>query len=274
MQEEGRPFPTVSGSCNISARPPKNPLEVCKGVDEPMASAFPPTRHSVIERLRQEDAAQRSAAFGDLVEGYWKPVYKHLRTTWRLSAEDAQDLTQAFFSDAFQKAWLEKYEPGKARFRTFVRVCVDRFAMNARQASSRLKRGGDTSTLSLDFEGAEVEIRVQTQASRPDAEDFFRQEFVRALFQRAVAASKLEMEGSGRALHFALFERYDLDPAEGVSYGSLAAAHGLTESQVTNYLALVRRTFRAHALHVLRGLCATDEEFRREARELFGMEVE
>ena len=99
-----------------------------------MASAFPPTRHSVIERLRQTDAGERSAAFGDLVEGYWKPVCKHLRATWRLSAEDAQDLTQAFFLDALQKAWLEKYEPGKARFRTFVRVCVDRFAMNARQA--------------------------------------------------------------------------------------------------------------------------------------------
>jgi DNA-directed RNA polymerase specialized sigma24 family protein len=238
-----------------------------------MASAFPPTRHSVIERLRQEDAEQRSAAFGDLVEGYWKPVYKHLRTTWRLSAEDAQDLTQAFFSDAFQKSWLEKYEPGKARFRTFVRVCVDRFAMNARQASARLKRGGDTSTTSLDFDAAEYEMRVQPPASPPDAEDFFRQEFVRALFQRAVAAARQEMTTSGRALHFTLFERYDLDADEGVSYGSLAAQYGLTESQVTNHLALVRRTFRAHALQALRGLCATDEEFRREARELFGMEV-
>jgi DNA-directed RNA polymerase specialized sigma24 family protein len=239
-----------------------------------MASAFPPTRHSVIERLRHHDTAERSAAFGDLVEGYWKPVYKHLRTTWRLNADDAQDLTQAFFSDAFQKSWLEKYEPGKARFRTFVRVCVDRFAMNARQASSRLKRGGDTRTMSLDFDAAEREMRAQSFASQPDAEDFFRQEFVRALFERAVGAARLEMEASGRARHFTLFERYDLDPDEGVSYGSLATEYGLTESQVTNHLALVRRTFRAHALQALRGLCATDEEFRREARELFGMEVQ
>jgi len=115
-----------------------------------MASAFPPTRHSVIERLRKNDGAERSAAFGDLVEGYWQPVYKHLRATWRMTPEDAQDLTQAFFSDAFQKAWLEKYEPGKARFRTFVRVCVDRFAMNNRQASGRAKRGGDIRLVSLD----------------------------------------------------------------------------------------------------------------------------
>ena len=238
-----------------------------------MASAFPPTRHSVIERLRKEDEAERSAAFGDLVEGYWKPVYKHLRATWRLGPEDAQDLAQAFFSDAFQKSWLEKYEPGKARFRTFVRVCVDRFVMNARQASSRAKRGGAVRTVSLDFDQVEQEIRVQALSAPADAEDFFRQEFVRALFQRAVNEARREMESTGRSVHFKLFERYDLDPDDQVSYARLAAEFDLTESQVTNYLSLVRRTFRAHALGALRGLCATDEEFRREARELFGMEV-
>ena len=239
-----------------------------------MASAFPPTRLSVIERLRKADAAERTAAFGDLVEGYWKPVYKHLRATWRLGAEDAQDLTQAFFSDAFQKAWLEKYEPGKARFRTFVRVCVDRFAMNARQASARVKRGGDVRTVSLDFDAAEQEVRAQALATPADADAFFRQEFVRGLFQRALSAARQELEASGRSVHFRLFERYDLDAEDGVSYTSLAAEYGLTESQVTNHLALVRRTFRAHALQALRGLCGTDDEFRREARELFGMEVQ
>ena len=239
-----------------------------------MASAFPPTRHSVIERLRRSDEAERSAAFGDLVEGYWKPVYKHLRATWRLSPEDAQDLTQGFFSDAFQKAWLEKYEPGKARFRTFVRVCVDRFAMNARQASSRVKRGGEVRTESLDFDQAEREVRAQSLVSPADADAFFRTEFVRALFQRAVGEARGDMERSGRTIHFTLFERYDLDPDDDVSYSSLAAEFGLTESQVTNHLALVRRTFRSHALNALRGLCGTEEEFRREARELFGMEVQ
>jgi DNA-directed RNA polymerase specialized sigma24 family protein len=239
-----------------------------------MASAFPPTRHSVIERLRRPDGAERSAAFGDLVDGYWKPVYKHFRATWNASPEDAQDLTQAFFSDAFEKAWLEKYEPGKARFRTFVRVCADRFAMNARQASGRAKRGGGVRMISLDFDTAEQEVRAQALQCPADAEEFFRQEFVRALFQKAVAAARDEMDRTGRSAHFQLFERYDLQPDEHASYASLAAEFGLTESRVTNYLSIARRAFRAEALGALRGLCATEDEFRREARELFGMEVD
>lgn len=235
-------------------------------------TGFPVTRHSVIERLRADGDAVRREAFGELVTGYWKPVYKHLRRTWRLDDQDAQDLTQAFFSDAFQKAWLAGYDASQARFRTFVRVCADRFVLNWRQSASRLKRGGGVATVPLDFDGAERELRMASVTAPPEAEDFFRQEFVRALFERAVAAVRAEY--AGRERHLALFDRYDLDPADGVSYSQLAADLGLTTAQVTNYLAQVRRSFRHHALAALEGLTGSRDEYRREARELFGVEVE
>jgi RNA polymerase sigma factor (sigma-70 family) len=235
---------------------------------------FPATRHSVIERIRDADPDARRQAYGDLVEGYWKPVYKHLRMTWRLDPEDAGDVTQGFFADAFQKAWLERYEPGKARFRTFVRVCADRFVMNRRQSASRLKRGGSVQTLALDFDGAEREVAASRVVSMPEPDEYFHQEFIRALFDKAVQAVRSEYEASGRPTHFALFERYDLAPSEGVSYAQLARDFNLSTTQVTNQLAQVRRRFREQALDTLRGLCGTDAEFRREARELFGVEVE
>jgi hypothetical protein len=97
-------------------------------------SDFPVTRHSVIERMKSRDADIRRHAFGDLVDGYWKALYKYFRVHWRMSDEEAEELTQGFFSEAFQKEWLARYQPGKARFRTFVRVCADRFVMNARGA--------------------------------------------------------------------------------------------------------------------------------------------
>jgi RNA polymerase sigma factor (sigma-70 family) len=235
-----------------------------------------------LRRLGQSHARRRTksrrsarrAAFGDLVEGYWKPVYKYLRLTWRLDVEDARDLTQGFFADAFQKAWLERYEPGKARFRTFVRVCADRFVMNMRQSSSRLKRGGGVQTLSLDFDGAEREVASRELVSMPEPDEFFHQEFVRALFDKTVQDLRAEYEEKERPVPFALFERYDLAPAEGVSYAQLAQEFHLTQAQVTNHLAQVRRRFRERSLDTLRGLCGTDQEFRREARDLFGLEIE
>jgi DNA-directed RNA polymerase specialized sigma24 family protein len=235
---------------------------------------FPATRHSIIERIRDADPDARREAFGDLVEGYWKPVYKHLRLTWRVEAEEARDLTQTFFADAFQKSWLERYEPEKARFRTFVRMCADRFVMNVRQSASRLKRGGALQRVPLDFNGAEGEMAAAGLTTLPDADAYFHQEFVRALFERVVEELRAEYDASGRALHFALFERYDLAPSEGVSYAQLARELELSTTQVTNNLAQVRRRFRDRALTILRGLCGSNQEFRREARDLFGMEVE
>jgi DNA-directed RNA polymerase specialized sigma24 family protein len=89
-------------------------------------AAFPPTRQTVIERMRTGVPDAQRGAFGTLVEGYWRPVYTYIRLRWRLSPEDAEDATQAFFADAFEKGWLDRYDPDRARFRTFIRVCVDR----------------------------------------------------------------------------------------------------------------------------------------------------
>ena len=158
-----------------------------------------------------QQAPERSEAFGDLVQGYWKPVYKYLRVRWRLPAEEAEDATQAFFAEAFEKAWFDRFDPGKARFRTFVRVCVDRQVMNAHQAASREKRGGGAERLSIDFAGAEHELLAQSPVM-PEADDFFRREFVRALFDRAVRSLRDDYLSRGRALHWRLFERYDLSP--------------------------------------------------------------
>jgi hypothetical protein len=108
----------------------------------------------------------------------------------------------------------------------------------------------------------------------PDAEEFFHREFVRALFDCAIAEVRAEFIAAGRHVHLTLFERYDIDPSDGVSYGGLAKEFGLTQAQVTNHLAQVRRSFRERALAALRTLCGSDDEFRREARDLFGVEIE
>jgi hypothetical protein len=144
--------------------------------------------------------------------------------------------------------------------------------MNSRQAAARQKRGGSVQVLSLDFETAEREIDTAAHKDAPDPDAFFHQEFVRALFERAVQALRHEYHAAGKDAQFTLFERYDLAPEDGVSYASLARELGVTTTQVTNQLAQIRRRFREHALEAMRALCGSDEEFAREARDLFGVE--
>jgi RNA polymerase sigma factor (sigma-70 family) len=236
---------------------------------------FPVTRHSIVRGVASADETVRSRAWNGLVESYWRPVYKYARLKWRLGREDAEDLTQAFFARALEKAFFDRYDVGKARFRTFLRTCLDGFAANEWKAARRQKRGGGAPLLSLDFENAEGELRPLALESEEDVEGYFQREWVRSLFGLAVDALRARCEQGGKRTHFALFERYDLDEhAVGArpSYEQLARLHGLPVTQVTNHLAWARREFRAIVLDKLRELTASEEEFRAEAREILGVD--
>src|SRR5688500_11771775 len=147
---------------------------------------FPPTRLSVVARTRSPDEETRRLAFAAIIEAYWKPVYKYLRLKWQLDPDQAADLTQEFFAATLEKDVLGRFDPERARFRTYLRLCVDGFASNARKAERRLKRGGGVTPVSLDFETAEGEIVRYEPAVPADVDELFYQEWVRALFQRAV----------------------------------------------------------------------------------------
>jgi RNA polymerase sigma factor (sigma-70 family) len=223
--------------------------------------------------MRGADVEARQQAFDTLVVAYWKPIYKYVRVRWRASPEDAEDTTQAFLAAAFEKQFFDRFDPDKARFRTFLRVCLDRFVQNQVKAASREKRGGGQRIVSLDFVTAEGELRQHEPADAADVDQFFRQEVVRALFARAVAEVRDDYDRRGKATIFRLFERYDLEGEEGLTYAALAEASGMPVTQITNHLAAIRRAFRAAALDRLRELTASDEEYRAEARDLFGADV-
>jgi RNA polymerase sigma factor (sigma-70 family) len=233
---------------------------------------FPPTRLSVVARTRSPDEETRRLAFATIIEAYWKPVYKYLRLKWQLDPDQAADLTQEFFAATLEKDVLGRFDPERARFRTYLRLCVDGFASNARKAERRLKRGGGVTPVSLDFETAEGEIVRYEPAVPADVDELFYREWVRALFQRAVEELRTWANNSGRQTMFAVFERYDLaeSPEDRPTYAALARDLGITPTTVTNHLAAMRRQFRRVVLDRLRDLTTTDEEFEAEAKRLLG----
>jgi len=237
------------------------------------ALAFPASRCSVVRAVGNPDPAIRRQAFADLVSAYWKPVYKYIRVKWSTTNDDAKDFTQAFFAHALEKDIFAPFDPARARFRTFLRSCVDGFVANAIRDSSRLKRGGGSEVLPLDFDAADAELRVQALAGRTDLDDFFRQEWVRSLFCGALDDLKQQCATAGKKMHFEIFLRYDIEGPETVpppTYEQLAREFGLPVSQVTNYLAFARRQFRQVVLERLHGSTGSEEEFLEESGRLFG----
>ena len=221
------------------------------------------------------DPETRRRGFETLVAAYWRPVYKYLRLKWRASGEDAEDLTQGFFARALEKGFFDRFDPARARFRTYLRACLDGFVANERQSARRLKRGGGAEHVSLDFAGAEAELGRQAPPESGDMDEYFHREWVRSLFGLAVEALRRRCAEAGKSVPFALFERYDLDGPDAErrsSYADLAREMGIPETQVTNHLAWARREFRRLVLETLEEATGSEEEFRAEARHLLGID--
>ena len=234
---------------------------------------FPETNQSAIVRARSHDEHVRQRAFETILESYWKPVYKYVRLKWQAGNEDAKDLTQGFFANAFEKNHFASYDASKASFQTFLRTCLDGFVANERKAGNRLKRGGGHEHLQLDFVSAEDEFALHPAAANANPEEYFHREWVRWMFMLSLEALRAQCRQTGKEIYFELFQRYDLDADETVSYASLGQEFGIEPKVVNNYLAAARRDFRRIVMEKLREITATEEEFRNEARALLGVEV-
>ena len=233
-------------------------------------AAFPTTRGSVISAVRDGDPERYRAALETLASVYWRPVYTRLRLQWRAEPADAEDLTQDFFARAVEGEFFRDYDPERSRFRTYLRVCLDRFASNARRAQGRVKRGGGVIHVPLDAASAERELPAGPAAEDPDR--WFDREWVRGLFEVSVDALRRETTGTPREIRFRVFLRHDIEPARDdarPSYRALADEFGIPVTQVTNHLAWARRELRRMVLERLAVLAGSDAEVREEARMLF-----
>lgn len=234
-----------------------------------MGVSFPPTRLSIVARVRSDDVETRRVAHDALVDAYWKPIYKYLRLKWRLPPDAAADTTQEFFVSLLERDLVSRYDAARARFRTYLRLCLDGFVANRQKAERRLKRGGGVATVPLDFTTAEGELVRIEPAVPADVDDLFYREWVHALFDRAVAELRADAEARGRHTMFEVFARYDLaDAATRPRYDEIGAALGLPVTTVTNHLAAMRRQFRAIVLDHLREITGSDDEWEDEARRL------
>jgi RNA polymerase sigma factor (sigma-70 family) len=234
---------------------------------------FPKTHHSLVHEVGDSDPHVRRRAFERLVVAYWKPVYMCLRIHWRASNEDAKDLTQGFFASLLDSPTLQRFDPARARFRTYLRMCLDRYVANEQKAAGRLKRGGGIELVHLDFEGVEGEVQSHGPAADADVDVLFEREWIRSIFSSAVDELRARCDASGRKLDFAVFQRYDIDGPEQnprPTYADLGREFDIDVTKVTNALHATRRRFRDILVELVRQSTGSDAEFRAEMATLLG----
>ena len=112
------------------------------------------TQWSQVLAARDAAGTEARQALEGLCQTYWLPLYAYARSLGN-DPDRAEDLTQGFFAYLLEKDILQSVEPTKGRFRSFLLASFKHFAAHQHRSDATLKRGGGTTTFSLDSTAAE-----------------------------------------------------------------------------------------------------------------------
>src|SRR5262249_5180228 len=121
---------------------------------------FASTRWSLVAAAGQRQSAESEEALATLCQIYWYPLYAYARR--RLTrAEDAQDITQAFFTQLLEKGYLQEADPRRGKFRSFLLTAFNHFLSKEFEKANALKRGGGRHQLVFDFQSGERQYGLE-----------------------------------------------------------------------------------------------------------------
>ncbi len=230
-------------------------------------AAFPNTTWNLLATIADPADPQYARGMETLCTRYWRPVYSYLRHVRAKSNEDAKDLTQAFFLWLLEGETLSKYARERGSFRRYLKVVLGGFLSHQEEAQRRLKRGGGVRVLSLDV----AMLSNDTLPSDATPDQAFDHAWTAELIQVAVDRTRRRLLSSGREQHFAIYERYEMTPADRrPTYLEIASEFGLNETDVGNRLYTVREMIRKEIREELGAITANPDELEDEWNTLFG----
>jgi RNA polymerase sigma factor (sigma-70 family) len=208
-----------------------------------VVTQFDTTHWSVVLKAAAGDTTGCRDALAKLCETYWYPVYAFVRRSGA-SAQDAEDLTQAYFTRFLEKRFLDDVHPERGRFRSFLLVSVRNFLHNERDRERAGKRGGGRAPLPLHGEDGEVRYeREPADVLTPEV--LFERTWVRAVLDRALARLEAESERELRGERFARLRPFLTGDGPEATCAEIAREWGVGESAVRVAVHRLRRRFGA-----------------------------
>lgn len=189
------------------------------------------------------EPSQRDAAWEHLCQAYWYPVYAFIRRGGD-SAEDASDLTQAFFTKLIEQDWLAQVERRQTRFSTLLVTILKNFLIKQHHRKVAQKRGGGEFPVPLDLVQAESWFgREPTTLETP--ETLFEKRWALAVMDAAMVRLREECENTGKAKVYAVLEAFlSREPVAG-DYEIAATTLGIHARSVAVAVHRLRQDFRA-----------------------------
>ena len=227
---------------------------------------FSTTLWSVVLAAGDPNHPGTAAALDRLCRMYWYPVYAYIRRKGRNAAE-AEDLTQEFFSRLLGRGFPAGVRRDGGKFRSYLLRALDHFLTNEWRRDNSAKRGGGTTTFSLD--GIEADARYGLEP-----EDCVKSEL---LYDRRWAATVLEAVGNrlrqeyvrqGKDALFAALEPCLTGGDDHLPYAELMTRLDLKMSALKMAVHRLRKRFGELLRKEIAQTVATPDEIEDELRHL------
>jgi RNA polymerase sigma factor (sigma-70 family) len=230
-------------------------------------TVFHTTRWTMVIRA-QGQAPEARVALGDLCEAYWTPVYRFLKREGR-NDDDSRELTQEFFSRLLAGSTLEKADPGKGRFRSYLLGALKHFLSDHRRAEGRQKRGGDVIIESIESAGSETSPGLSIADPGAEATDaYFDRHWALAVMERGLDAVRDSFTQAGKAEHFEALKPWLIGDVESLSQADAAAGLGISTGAVKVAIHRMRQKFGEAIRQEIAETVDTEEEIAGELRYL------
>ncbi len=166
--------------------------------DAPGPRHFATTHWSLVGAAKLDEASQTRAreALEELCRAYWYPLYAFVRSRG-YSADDAQDLTQAFFARIVEAGGFAAADRERGRFRSYLLGAMKHFLANEWHRAQTQKRGGQVQFIEWDALDPEARYAGASRQS-DDPEQLFDREWALEITTGALQALRAEMELTGK----------------------------------------------------------------------------
>jgi RNA polymerase sigma factor (sigma-70 family) len=204
------------------------------------SSQFPTTRWTLVVAAGDPHRKEARSALVSLCENYWYPLYAYLRRRG-YSADQAQDLTQEFFVRVLEGRYIDRADPEKGRFRSFILTSLKFFVADEEDRHRARKRGGGM-VVSLEFSSGEEQYQREP-AHDETPERIFERRWALSLIDRVIQKLREEFVHHGRPEHFERLKVFLLGRSD-APYAALAQEMNTSEGALKVAIHRLRKRYR------------------------------
>lgn len=211
--------------------------------------------------------SQAEDALTSLCKVYWRPLYIFVRCRG-YSYEDAQDLTQSYFSMLLTKKHFKAADKNKGRFRTFLLSSLKYFLANEYDKKNAQKRGGGKVAFLSEVNSAESDFEFDP-ADNVTPESVFDKYWALSVIEKALDQMQFEFEGSSKGKQFEALKVFLTGDSQLPSYLEVAQKLKTSEGAVKVMIHRLRKRFREVLEAIIRETLDDPEDFNDELEFLF-----